>query len=218
MKESEVAEIRRRSRSRVRATAWLAPVFVAAAFVPSALADKPPKDPGHSGNSGQSENQTSGGTTGGSANSGNSSNPGNSGNGNPEKADSGNHGKPPDTGNHGKPPDKADTHTKSNSPANSAARKSSTKHLPAPDATLKSKSKAYGRYCQNQSKRHVAGQMGIAFNRCLTAMAKLATGVTKYAWTACGRLSRKSVPGRTGSPFTRCVVAGQRLLESLHKS
>jgi hypothetical protein len=60
--------------------------------------------------------------------------------------------------------------------------------------------------------------MGIAFNRCLTAMAKLATGVTKYAWTACGRLSRKSVPGRTGSPFTRCVVAGQRLLESLHKS
>jgi hypothetical protein len=202
--------LRTQSRSKVKAIAWLTVAFVAAAFVPPAVADKPPTDPGHSGNSGQSENQApggSGGNSGGSANSGNPSNPGNSGNSG--KADSGNNGKPQDT---------SGTHAKSNKPGSSTARRSSTKHLPGPDATLVSKSKAYGRYCQNQSKRHVPGQIGTSFSRCLTAMAKLATGVTKFAWTACKPLSKKPIPGQTGSAFSRCVVAGTRLLEALQKS
>jgi hypothetical protein len=199
--------LRALSRSKVKAITWLTVAFVSAAFVPPAFADKPPKDPGHSGNSGQSANQapgSSGGNSAGSANSGNPSNPGNSG-----KADSGNHNKPQDT---------SGTHAKSRSPGNSTTRGSSTKHLPAPDATLVSKSKAYGRYCRNQSKRHVPGQIGTSFSRCLTAMAKLATGVTKFAWTACKPLSKKPIPGQTGSPFSRCVVAGARLLEALQKS
>ena len=123
----------------------------------------------------------------------------------------------PNSGTYGKPQDTSGTHAKSNSPGNSTARGSPTKH-PGPDACLVSNSKAYGRYCQNQSKRHVAGQTGTSFGRCLTAMAKLATGVTKFAWTACKPLSKKPIPGQTGSAFSRCVVAGTRLLEALQKS
>jgi hypothetical protein len=82
---------------------------------------------------------------------------------------------------------------------------------------LTTKAKAYGHYCQDQSKHPTAGQKGTPFSRCLTAMAKLATGQAKDAWTACAALSRKHLPGQAASPFSRCVVAGTRLLNDLHK-
>ena len=88
---------------------------------------------------------------------------------------------------------------------------------PPPTASLPAKAKAYGRYCQGESKKHVKGTKGTPFSQCVTAMAKLATHRTKDPWNACSGLSRRLVPGATGSPFSRCVVAGTRLLNDLRK-
>jgi hypothetical protein len=83
---------------------------------------------------------------------------------------------------------------------------------PGPKAGLPAKAKAYGRRCQGQSKKHVAGEKGTAFSRCVTAMAKLATGTTTNPRTACKGLPKKHVKGQKGTPFSRCVVAGAKLL------
>ena len=45
---------------------------------------------------------------------------------------------------------------------------------PQPPATeTKPRSKAYGRYCRGQSNKHVKGEKGTAFSRCVKAMARL---------------------------------------------
>ena len=185
---------------RASLAAVLALVLVSAAFASPAIADKPPKDPEHSGNSGQSENAAPGKSGGSSGNSGDSGN-------------AGNPGKPSSPGNSGN----SSNPGKPSSPGNSAAHRPETRERPAPSATPAAKAKAYGRWCQNQSKQYVAGQAGTQFRLCLTAMAKLATAVTNAPWTACRLLSRKPISGQTGSPFSRCVIAGTRLLNELHK-
>lgn len=51
-----------------------------------------------------------------------------------------------------------------------------TAHKPAtpgPSASLPAKAKAYGKYCQNQSKKRVEGQKGTPFSKCVSAGAKL---------------------------------------------
>ncbi len=47
---------------------------------------------------------------------------------------------------------------------------------PGPKAGLPAQAKAYGRYCneQNASKKHVKGEQGTEFSRCVKAMAKAA--------------------------------------------
>jgi hypothetical protein len=85
---------------------------------------------------------------------------------------------------------------------------------PGPRASLPAKAKAYGHYCQNQSKKHVAGQKGTPFSQCVTAMAKLATGTTASPKAACGSMSKKHVAGEKGTPFSRCVSAGGKLLKN----
>jgi hypothetical protein len=75
---------------------------------------------------------------------------------------------------------------------------------------------AYGFYCQNQSKTHVAGTPGTPFSQCVTAMAKLAKGTTTSPKVACAALSHKHDTGHTGSPFSRCVSAGAKLLQDKH--
>jgi len=82
---------------------------------------------------------------------------------------------------------------------------------PPPNAPLPAKAKAYGRYCQDQSKKHVAGQKGTPFSQCVTAMAKLATGSTKSPAKACAGLSKKHVSGQKGTPYSQCVVAAAKL-------
>src|SRR5215831_13810648 len=52
------------------------------------------------------------------------------------------------------------------------------------------KAKAYGYYCRNESKKHVAGQKGTPFSQCVTAMAKLAKGKTNSPVAACAALSK----------------------------
>ena len=81
---------------------------------------------------------------------------------------------------------------------------------PGPNATPAAKAKAYGKHCQNQSKKHVAGQKGTPFSQCVTAMAKVATGKANPT-TACKTLSKKHVAGQKGTPYSRCVVAAAQL-------
>jgi hypothetical protein len=76
-----------------------------------------------------------------------------------------------------------------------------------------SKGKAYGKHCGDQSKKHVAGEKGTAFSRCVTAMAKLADGTTTSPRAACKTESKKHVAGEKGTAFSRCVSAGAKLLE-----
>ena len=76
--------------------------------------------------------------------------------------------------------------------------------------------KAYGYYCQSQSRKHVPGQKGTPFSQCVTAMAKLASGKATSPQAACAALSKTHVPGERGTPFSRCVAAGAKLLKNRH--
>ena len=86
---------------------------------------------------------------------------------------------------------------------------------PGPSASAATKGKAYGKRCQDQSRKHVAGQKGTPFSHCVTAMARVATGKANAA-TACRTLSRKHVAGQKGTPYSRCVVAAAKLQKKQH--
>ena len=96
--------------------------------------------------------------------------------------------------------------TAGNNPGTAAA------GTPGADAPAGVKAKAYGRLCQGQSKKHVAGEKGTAFSRCVTAMARVATGKASPT-AACAGLSHKHVAGEHGTPFSRCVVAARHLAD-----
>ena len=74
-----------------------------------------------------------------------------------------------------------------------------------------SQAKAYGKLCQDQSKKHVKGQKGTPFSRCVVAMAHLQSGKAETPKAACKKLSKKHVKGKKGTPFSRCVKAGRKL-------
>jgi hypothetical protein len=82
---------------------------------------------------------------------------------------------------------------------------------PGPHATLPAKAKAYGVFCNKESKKHVAGQKGTPFSQCVTALAKLATSVTSNPAKACATESKKHVAGQKGTPFSQCVSAAAKL-------
>ena len=86
---------------------------------------------------------------------------------------------------------------------------------PGPNANANAKAKAYGRHCQDQSKKRsdaAEGTKGTPFSQCVTAMAKLAKGTTDSPRKACKELSKKHTEDEKGTPFSRCVVAGAKLL------
>jgi hypothetical protein len=87
---------------------------------------------------------------------------------------------------------------------------------PGPNASPSAKAKAYGKNCQDQSKTHVAGTPGTPFSKCVTDMAKLATGSTNDPRTACKDESKKHVAGSPGTPFSLCVSSGAKLLKTRH--
>ena len=89
---------------------------------------------------------------------------------------------------------------------------------PGPNASAKAKGRAYGKYCADQSKKHVAGEKGTPFSKCVTAMAKLASEQTRSPREACKAESKKHVAGQKGTPFSRCVVAGAKLLKEQAQS
>lgn len=82
-----------------------------------------------------------------------------------------------------------------------------THPAPGPKAPLPEKAKAYGVYCRGFSKKHVKGEKGTPFSRCVTAMAKATTNGDMTTREACRGLSKKHVKGARGTPFSRCVVA-----------
>lgn len=82
---------------------------------------------------------------------------------------------------------------------------------PGPGAGLPEMAKAYGVYCKDESKKHVAGEKGTPFSQCVTAMAKAAQNERMTARKACKGLSRKHVKGEQGTPFSRCVKAAAQL-------
>jgi hypothetical protein len=66
---------------------------------------------------------------------------------------------------------------------------------------------AFGFFCKGQSKKHVKGQKGTAFSRCVKAMAKAHKNDKMPPGQACKGLSKKHVKGQKGTPFSRCVKA-----------
>ncbi len=67
------------------------------------------------------------------------------------------------------------------------------------------KGHAYGYYCRGESKKHVKGEKGTAFSRCVKAMAQAGKNDNLNAKKACRSLSKKHVKGVKGTPFTKCV-------------
>ena len=111
-------------------------------------------------------------------------------------------------------------------PANTPPENQGTAHKPAtpgPNAGLPAKARAYGRYCKEQSKKRsdaAEGTKGTPFSQCVTAMAKLATGVSDSPRAACKDLSKKrsdAAEGTKGTPFSQCVVAAAKLLKEQHE-
>src|SRR4029453_11145319 len=66
-----------------------------------------------------------------------------------------------------------------------------------------SQAKAYGKLCHDQSKKHVKGEKGTPFSRCVVAMAQLWSGDATSPKAACKKLSKKHVKGKKGTPFSR---------------
>jgi viroplasmin and RNaseH domain-containing protein len=69
-----------------------------------------------------------------------------------------------------------------------------------------SNAKAYGKFCQDQSKKKAEGQKKSDFATCVTAMAHAAKDDSVSAREACKALSKKHVKGSKGTPFSRCRV------------
>jgi hypothetical protein len=76
---------------------------------------------------------------------------------------------------------------------------------PGPGASPSEKAKAYGVYCKDQSKKHVAGEKGTPFSQCVNAMAKAANSEKLPPGKACKGMSKKHVKGQKGTAFSRCV-------------
>jgi hypothetical protein len=88
---------------------------------------------------------------------------------------------------------------------------------PGPKAGLPEKAKAYGRYCQGESKKHVKGEKGTAFSRCVTNMAQAATHGSLAPGRVCKGESKEHVKGEKGTAFSRCVKAVVKLRQQEHK-
>jgi hypothetical protein len=73
------------------------------------------------------------------------------------------------------------------------------------------KGKAYGYYCRGESKKHVKGEKGTAFSRCVKAMARAGKNEKLHPKKACKGLSKKHVKGEKGTEFSRCVKDVNRM-------
>jgi hypothetical protein len=76
-----------------------------------------------------------------------------------------------------------------------------------------SKAKAYGKFCQAESKQHAAGTPGTPFSKCVTDMAKVANGSVTNPAKACANESKKHVAGQRGTPYSVCVSGAKKLLK-----
>ncbi len=83
----------------------------------------------------------------------------------------------------------------------------------SPTTASKSKAKAYGKVCQGESKKHVAGTPGTQFSKCVTDMAKVANGSATNPAKACANESKKHVAEQRGTPYSVCVSGAKKLLK-----
>ncbi|HEX5762804.1 MAG TPA: hypothetical protein VFY04_06750 [Solirubrobacterales bacterium] len=65
--------------------------------------------------------------------------------------------------------------------------------------------KAHGKRCQGKSKKHVKGEQGTEFSRCVKALAKAEDHPKMHPRKACKGLSKKHEKGEKGTEFSRCV-------------
>lgn len=84
---------------------------------------------------------------------------------------------------------------------------------PGPKDGLPAQAKAYGRYCKGESKKHVKGEKGTAFSRCVRNMAQAAHRERKNPGQVCKGESKEHVKGEPGTAFSRCVTAVAKLRE-----
>jgi hypothetical protein len=88
---------------------------------------------------------------------------------------------------------------------------------PGPKAGLPAKAKAYGRYCKGKSKKHVKGEKGTEFSRCVTNAAQAATHKNLAPGQVCKGESKEHVKGEKGTAFSRCVHTVVALRQQEHK-
>lgn len=87
---------------------------------------------------------------------------------------------------------------------------------PAP--TPPPQANAYGKYCQGESKKHVKGEKGTAFSRCVTDMAHAAEHPGQTPRQVCNGESKKHVKGEKGTAYSRCVKAAAKLRRDERKA
>ena len=94
-------------------------------------------------------------------------------------------------------------------PGNGQGQGQGPEYNPAPPSTPSGQ--AYGKYCQGESKKHVKGEKGTAFSRCVTTMAHAAQHPSQAPGQVCKGESKKHVKGEKGTAFSRCVKAAAKL-------
>ena len=71
--------------------------------------------------------------------------------------------------------------------------------------------KAHGKRCQGKSKKHVKGEKGTEFSRCVRALRKAENNPHMPPGQVCKKESKKHVKGEKGTAFSRCVKAVAQL-------
>ena len=76
---------------------------------------------------------------------------------------------------------------------------------PGPKNGLPGQAKAYGRHCKGESKKHVKGEKGTAFSRCVKNLAQAGKHESMAPGRVCKGESKEHVKGEKGTAFSRCV-------------
>lgn len=87
----------------------------------------------------------------------------------------------------------------------------------APSPAPPAHAKAYGYHCQGFSKKHVKGQKGTPFSRCVKALTRADNNEKMPPGRACRGFSKKHVKGEKGTPFSRCVKAVAQMRKEQRK-
>lgn len=99
--------------------------------------------------------------------------------------------------------------------ANAPGHTKKTANTPSTTSNTSS-TKAYGRFCQAESKKHVKGMKGTPFSQCVVAAAHAAKSAKTTPKTACATELKKHVKGMKGTPFSQCVSAAAKAQSSAH--
>ncbi len=114
----------------------------------------------------------------------------------------------------------SDTHGRSGSaPGHTRSQQTSSSTSTSTGTAPNSNAKAYGRLCQGESKKHVAGQKGTPFSKCVTDMAHLSQSSqgSGSSQTSTGSQSATN-PARACANESKMHVAGRRAPRSASAS